>query len=144
MPSQIKYIVEACVALLLAVVTVKTIQLFSHTNIIGGPGSTTVEFNQPENISSKNAEGKKLFIDNCARCHSIARKIVGPPLGGITDRVHNRELLISWVRNNQKVLQSGDPYFNSLFQEYNRFPMDVFPQLDDKQIDAILNYVDGK
>ena len=144
MPSQIKYIVEACSALFLAIVTVKTFQFFSHANLVSNPSSIVVDADPALKNSTKNSEGKLLFVNNCARCHSITRKIVGPPLAGVTERVPDKELLLSWVKNNRKVLQSGDPYFNNLFEQYNRFPMDAFPQLSDRQIEAILNYVEGK
>jgi mono/diheme cytochrome c family protein len=140
-----KYIFEACVALLLAVITVKTIDFLSYANLVSNPRSTQ---NNSDDLtarsSSKNSEGKILFNNNCARCHSITQRIVGPPLEGVGQRVPDRNLLIFWVRNNQNVLQSGDPYFNNLFAEYNKFPMDQFPQLDDKQIGLILDYVEGK
>ena len=46
-----------------------------------------------------------------------------------------------WVHNSAKVIQSGDPYAVSLFNEFNKTQMTPFPQLSDKDIDAILDYV---
>ena len=113
MPSQLKYIVEASAAILLAVITVKAIGFFSSANLYAPPVSSSVSV---ENKSDHevNSIGRKLFIDNCARCHSLSKKIVGPPLAGIENRVPDKQLLSSWIKNNRLVLKSGNTYFNNL------------------------------
>jgi hypothetical protein len=40
------------------------------------------------------------------------------------------------------VLASGNPYFNNLFNQYNKTAMNLFPTLTDAEIDAILKYVE--
>jgi hypothetical protein len=61
----------------------------------------------------------------------------------VTERVPDKKLLHDWIRNNQKVLASGNPYFTSLFNQFNKTPMNVFPTLTDPEIDAILKYVES-
>jgi hypothetical protein len=68
--------------------------------------------------------------------------ITGPALKGVTDRVPDKKLLHDWIRNNQKVLASGNPYFNGLYNQYNKTAMNLFPTLTDGEIDAILKYVE--
>ena len=46
--------------------------------------------------------GKKLFKANCASCHKLDKKLVGPALAGVTDR-HSEAWLLSWVRNNAEI-----------------------------------------
>lgn len=87
-------------------------------------------------------DGKQLFSDNCAQCHNPIKKVTGPALKGVSDRVPDKKLLHAWIKNNQAVLASNNPYFVKLFNEYNKTPMNVFPNLTDAQIDAILNYVE--
>jgi cytochrome c551/c552 len=87
-------------------------------------------------------DGKALFVQNCAQCHSPFVKVTGPALQGVTKRVPDMDLLHKWIHNNQAVLASGNKYFNNLFVEYNKTPMNLFPTLPDKDIDAILNYVE--
>ena len=140
MPSQLKYIVEASAAILLAVITVKTIGFFSSANLYAPPVSSSV-ITENKSEHEINSMGRKLFVDNCARCHSLSKKIVGPPLAGIENRVPDQQLLASWIKNNRVVLQSGNAYFNNLLKEYNNTPMDAFPQLDDKEIALILDYI---
>ncbi len=86
-------------------------------------------------------DGKALFTANCAACHSVTKKLTGPALAGVEDRWPSREKLHDWVHNSAKVIQSGDEYAVSLFNEYNKTPMTAFPQLSTKDIDAILDYV---
>src|SRR5258708_2895098 len=86
-------------------------------------------------------DGKTLFQTNCASCHSPFKVIIGPALKGVQDRVKDNKLLHDWIRNNAKVLASGNPYFTGLYSQY-KTPMNQFPAITDGQIDAILKYVE--
>jgi cytochrome c2 len=88
-------------------------------------------------------DGKLLFQTNCAQCHNPVKVVTGPALKGITDRVTDQKLLHDWIHNNTKVLASGNVYFNNLFNQYGRAPMNTFPGLTDEEIDAILKYVNN-
>jgi len=83
-----------------------------------------------------------LFVAKCAQCHNPLVKVTGPALQGVTTRVPDAKLLHNWIKNNQAVLASGNPYFNKLFNDYGKTAMNLFPELSDKDIDAILNYVE--
>ncbi|MDF2190911.1 c-type cytochrome [Paraflavitalea sp. CAU 1676] len=86
-------------------------------------------------------DGKALFDLNCATCHKVDKDLTGPALKGIEDRVKDKKLLHEWIRNNSKVLASGDKYFNDLYSRWNKTAMSVFPSLTDPEIDAILKYI---
>jgi mono/diheme cytochrome c family protein len=86
-------------------------------------------------------DGATLFKDNCATCHRVDKPLTGPALQGVEDRVKDKKLLHDWIRNNSKVLSSGNKYFNDLFNTWNKTAMNVFPALTDPEIDAILKYV---
>ena len=88
-------------------------------------------------------DGKSLFQTDCAQCHNPISVVVGPALKGVTQRVTDRQLLHDWIHNNVKVLQSGNVYFNNLYNQYGRAPMNTFPGLTDAEIDAILGYVEN-
>ena len=85
------------------------------------------------------ANGKKLYNANCASCHKLDKKLVGPALGGVTER---RELdwLIAWIRDNAELRASGDKDAIAIFEEYNGSVMSAFPQLSDQDIKDILVY----
>jgi mono/diheme cytochrome c family protein len=88
-------------------------------------------------------DGKALFQSNCASCHNPFKVITGPALKGVSERVPDKNLLHAWVHNSSKVLASGNPYFNNLFNEYNKTAMTVFGNsLTDADIDAIVKYVE--
>ena len=87
-------------------------------------------------------DGKALFQSDCASCHNPIKKVTGPALKGVSARVPDQKLLHSWIRNNAAVLASGNKYFNDLYNEYSKTPMNTFPQLTDAEIDAIIKYVE--
>jgi cytochrome c551/c552 len=87
-------------------------------------------------------DGKALFQGDCASCHNPIKQVTGPALKGVTSRVPDQKLLHAWIRNNAAVLASGNKYFNDLYAQYNKTPMNTFPQITDAEIDAILKYVE--
>ncbi len=96
------------------------------------------------NIFSQDAaNGKKLFKSNCAACHKIDKKLVGPALKGITEK-RDKEWLHKWIKDNNALRKSGDALAKQVFEENNKMAMTPFPQLSDKDIDDILAYVEGK
>src|ERR1700710_822864 len=72
-------------------------------------------------------DGKNLFQINCAQCHNPVKVITGPALKGVAERVPDKKLLHAWIHNNQQVLASGIEYFNNLYQQYGKAPMNIFP-----------------
>jgi mono/diheme cytochrome c family protein len=93
------------------------------------------------NNTASAQDGAALFKEKCATCHRIDKDLTGPALAGIEQRVPDKKLLHAWIHNNQAVLASGNPYFTKLFQDWNRTPMNVFTELDEPQIEAILKYI---
>lgn len=93
-------------------------------------------------VAAQTETGKALFQSNCAQCHNPIKVVTGPALKGVTSRVPDRKLLHEWIHNNSEVLASGNVYFNNLYNSYGRTPMNIFPNLSDADIDAILQYVE--
>lgn len=89
------------------------------------------------------ANGKKLFQANCAACHKLDKKLVGPALKGVTEKRENKWLK-AWIKNSAELIKSGDKDAIAIFEEFNKMPMMAYPQLSDKDIDDILAYTDGK
>ena len=92
-----------------------------------------------QDIEGDAAKGKSLFNSNCASCHKLDKKLVGPPLGDITEK-RDREWLQKWIRNNQELRDAGDADAIAIFEEYNGSVMTAFPALSDQDIDDILQY----
>ena len=86
-------------------------------------------------------DGKALFQQNCASCHAVSKDLTGPALAGIEERVTDQKLLYAWIRNNQAVLATGNKYFTDLYNQWNKTPMNAFPNLTDEEIAAMLTYI---
>lgn len=91
--------------------------------------------------NAKAQDGKALFSQNCAACHAIDKRLTGPALAGVQDRWPDQKKLYSWIKNNQAFLKTGDAYANNLYNEFGKVPMNLFPNLTDAEIGAILKYI---
>lgn len=87
------------------------------------------------------AKGRALFNSLCAACHRPYSKSIGPALNGITEK-QSVEWITSWIRNSPAMIASGDAAAVAIFEEYNKMPMPVFPQLSDAEIGDMLAYVE--
>ncbi|MBI4238337.1 MAG: cytochrome c [Deltaproteobacteria bacterium] len=79
------------------------------------------------------ADGKTLFQQKCAACHSIGGgKLVGPDLQGVVQK-RDRAWLTRWIREPDAMLAEKDATAVALLQEYNNVPM---PNLGVSEADA--------
>ena len=85
--------------------------------------------------------GQGLFNANCKACHAVKRKLVGPALGGVQDRVPSIQWIKDFVRNSSAVIKRGDDYAVKLYNEYNKTQMTAFTSLKDEDVMNILAYV---
>jgi len=88
------------------------------------------------------AAGKALFANNCASCHNPYKIVTGPALHGITERVPDKAKLHAWIRNNQAMLATGDPYFTKVYNDNNKTAMNLFTSLTDAEIENIIAFVE--
>jgi len=97
-------------------------------------------------VTAVNAQdGKALFIAKCNSCHSGDMKTdnTGPALGGVQDRWSDPEKLHEWIHNNLALIASGYPKAVEV-SKMKPTAMQVFPELKNDEIDAILAYIDLK
>ncbi len=87
------------------------------------------------------AAGESLFKANCAACHKLDKKAVGPALRGVGG-VHDKEWMYKWVKNSSALIASGDATAVKLFEDNNKSVMTAFPALSDADIDNIIAYTD--
>ncbi len=86
-------------------------------------------------------DGEKIFKDNCATCHSLGSDIItGPGLQGVMKRVPDEEWMMKWIKNNDALIKSGNPYAVKIssFAESN---MTVFTNLSDADIKSVIAYI---
>ncbi len=85
--------------------------------------------------------GKTLWEGNCTSCHGLTDEtVVGPGLREIGKR-RDINWLVSFVKNSQKVIKSGDEYALNLFNKYNKAVMTSF-DFTDEEIKAIFAYIE--
>ncbi len=89
--------------------------------------------------------GKALFNANCAACHKLDKKMTGPALRNVEQRLADdegldRAWLSAWIRNSAGMIKAGDAYANKIYNEYNKTAMTAMPQLADADINNILAY----
>ncbi len=91
-------------------------------------------------------EGKALFKANCNQCHvkDMKTDLTGPALGGVEERWadYPREDLYSWIRQSQKLIDTGHPRAVELWDKWGSV-MNNFPNLTDDQLESLLLYIDG-
>ncbi|MDG1328776.1 MAG: cytochrome c3 family protein [Flavobacteriaceae bacterium] len=83
--------------------------------------------------------GESLFKSNCAACHKLDKRSVGPALRNV-DEKYDREWLYKWIKNSQGLIKSGDSKAVAIFKEYNNSVMTSFPGLSNQDIDNIIAY----
>src|SRR4051812_13136677 len=88
------------------------------------------------------AQGRTLFLEQCASCHALVQDGIGPPLGGVTKLLGERQL-VQWIRDPAKVIASNDARAAALLRRY-KVPMPSFAHLSATEVSAVLAYVDDQ
>ena len=91
--------------------------------------------------------GKDLFKQNCAACHKVEGALVGPQLGGVSAKWADADEaanLIEWVKNPRALYESGKSEMAKVAWEISPIEMAPMASLNDEQIQAIFDFVDGK
>ena len=100
--------------------------------------------NGEEPSDARIEEGSKLFKSNCASCHALDGKVIGPALGDVVNKYdEDYAWLVSWIRNNEKLRKSGDERANAIYDEYGGQAMNLFESLSDAEINSILMWIEN-
>lgn len=99
--------------------------------------------NQPENATNLPKSLYHYAGNNQASPYDFRpfRDMTGPSLAHISKK-RDREWLYRFTRNNQEVLKSGDRLANCLYDQWNKTPMNLFPELTDKDMDMLYDYIE--
>ena len=87
------------------------------------------------------ARGKELFKQNCAACHNMERKLVGPPLQN-TVAEQGRDWTKKWIYNSKALIDAGDEHAVEIWEEYNRAAMPAYNYLEDSDLESIVTYLE--
>ncbi len=130
-------------SLILTIHTLIFIFALGVTDSFAYEPSRVIDINDAAFLESvENGEG--LFKSNCSSCHGIGKKLIGPDLKDVWTRWESEEDIISWTRNSQAFLKTGNAYANALYKEYGQSPMISYLSLSDKDITDIFDYVRAK
>lgn len=142
MIDQRRYIIEAVLLLFLLLLVLFLFRKVVTTNAIETDISGVVD-NNNHNTSVASDIGRTLFIQNCTSCHNIMREMTGPALLGLEERGpwKDRKNLYDWIHNPPKFMATNS-YAKSLKTKFGVM-MTAFPNLQDKEIDAIVEYING-
>tara|TARA_B100000925_G_scaffold223941_1_gene172518 strand:- start:1703 stop:2392 length:690 start_codon:yes stop_codon:yes gene_type:complete len=86
------------------------------------------------------ARGKELFKQNCAACHNMERKLVGPPLQNVVAE-QGRDWTKEWIYNSKALIDAGDEHAVEIWEEYNRAAMPAYNYLEDSDLESIVTYL---
>ena len=123
------------------------VKVFSHTFVLRViPVLLFLSFITIDTVNAQDDEasvaaGKSLFNANCAACHKLNKKAVGPALRGVSKK-YDREWLYTWIKNSSAMIKSGDAQAVAIWEEYNKSVMTSFPQFSNEDIDNIIAYTD--
>lgn len=85
--------------------------------------------------------GQKIFKANCATCHRVHQKLIGPALAGVLER-RDSLWVIKMIKNSSQLIASGDPTAVMLFREYNGIQMTSFTSFSDEELRSLLDYIE--
>lgn len=85
--------------------------------------------------------GKNLFKNNCAACHKMDKKLVGPALKDVVKN-QGRDWTKEWIYNSQALIKSGDAHANEIYEEYNQMAMPAYNYLEDSDLESIVTYLE--
>lgn len=87
-------------------------------------------------------KGEKMFNSNCAACHKLDKKLIGPALGNISER---RELswTMEFIKDSKALMAKGDKDAIEVYNKYNKIPMISYSYLKDDEILNIIAYLNS-
>lgn len=91
------------------------------------------------------AKGEKVFKANCAACHKIDKKLVGPALSGMSARWEENssvENMYKWIKNSQDFVKTGDSYAKQMLSDYNGSVMPA-QAVSDEDITDLIEYINN-
>lgn len=88
-----------------------------------------------------NHPGRTIFENNCTVCHAVNQAVVGPALGGVSER-RDSLWIVQMIRNSEKLIASGDATAINLYRAYNQTRMPSYQSLPDSSIQLMIEYID--
>lgn len=103
-----------------------------------------INFTSCTNNASKQEKlsGEEIFRTNCSGCHNInGGQKFGPSLMGVSNK-RDEEWLVQFIRSSHRLIKNGDEQAKVLFDDFQKKRMPDHQHLSDKEIAAILSYIE--
>lgn len=146
MSNEIKYVVQGALLTMLFLFIVSTVQFISSIQFYTpAPALIDVDIVQKEVDAGSSSENiQSLFTTNCASCHSVYKRLTGPPLAGLEQRSpwKDKKQLYAWIHN-PSAFMKHDTYTSALYKEY-QVMMPAFPNLSNSDIDKIIESIQNR
>jgi mono/diheme cytochrome c family protein len=138
--KQSKYIISACLILLFITSGYYIVKIISDTPATANSPTLIDYEKETDNPDFVNIDGKIIYQSKCASCHNVFRETTGPALRAVLENSEwsNKARLYDYIRYPAKY--SKDKYIKSSRKKYGVSHLG-FPDLTDKEIDAIFRYL---
>ena len=101
---------------------------------------TIIDYHYPdESLDTVEIDGKKIFQQSCASCHSIFKDLAGPALIGVSERWPDKKKLYEFIKIPYPFFKK-DPYVKKLVTKYGLLTPGF--NINDNEIEAILRYIE--
>ena len=95
-------------------------------------------------VTAQGQDTPDYFRQNCLSCHTIGGgRLTGPDLKDVTKR-QNREWLTKFLLNPRAVIDSGDPYAKTIFEEARNVPMPTPPGITPERAAKVLDLIEAE
>ena len=142
--AQIKYVVFACLILLVGFVTINFIKTISSSLMQESPGENVFPIREVSiPVSDDVAKGQQLFKENCGSCHALDKVFSGPSLRAVMTRgpwAENKENFKKWVKNPTAFIPTTQ-YTIDLQKQYQVI-MPSFT-LSDEQLESLYQFLNN-
>ena len=136
--SEARYIVSAFLLLFVLIAGILFLQQISSSS------HSTINMHKEDSVKPRLAtRGETIFKGTCAQCHSVLKNMVGPALKDLEKRGPwaDRKQLYAWIHN-PPAFMSENEYARNLKDQFG-IMMVAFPTLSEKDIDAIVEYINS-
>lgn len=90
-------------------------------------------------------DGAKLFKQNCAACHKVDSKSIGPKLKGAKakwEEAGEGEMLYEWIANPNDLYESGKSKMATAIWDFSPAAMSPMAHLSKEEVDAIFEFAE--
>jgi cytochrome c551/c552 len=97
---------------------------------------------QPTCGDATNVGPTAYFKAKCAACHQFDQNATGPALQGMMKRVPGKEWLMSYLKNEDSLIRSGDTTALRISKQSPVGPSHHFSDLNDRFLDELIRFTE--